>query len=213
MRAKIAIVTVSGKAYYQLVNELKQRRIFFSSLVPGEPIAPSIKAVITTDKEKSLLNHPNIIIYDPETEPSDAVNEAMRAIRDKEIYDEVIIGVDPGKTFGVAILGDGIVLKTEDGLSLEKTIDTILTGLKKNPGKILRVRIGSGIPKLAEELSRRLKIALPSNVAIEMVSEAGTSSLKTRCTQRKISDADSAVKIAAEKGNAQLRRKVHDPNG
>ncbi|MEM2111111.1 MAG: hypothetical protein QXX08_04445 [Candidatus Bathyarchaeia archaeon] len=208
MKAKIAVATVSGKAYYRLVNELKQKRVFFLSLVPGEPIAPSIKAVITTEKEKSLLNHPNIIIYDPETEPSDAVNEAVRMIRNKEIYDEVTIGVDPGKTFGVAILGDGVILKTEDGLSLEKTVDTILTGLKKNPGKVLRVKIGSGIPELAEELFRRLKIALPDNVAIEIVSEAGTSSLKTKGVQRKISDADSAAKIAAEKGNAQFRRKI-----
>jgi len=208
MKEKIAVATVSGKAYYRLVNELKQRDLLFLSLVPGEPVSSSIKVIITTEKEKPLMNHPNILTYDAEAEPSDIVDEALRLARSGELYEELTVGVDPGKTFGIAILGDRNIIRRDDGLSLEKTLETILTELKKNPAKTQRVKIGSGIPELAEELSRRLRIALPSNVAIETVSEAGTSFLKDRDIRRKLSDADSAVNIATKKGRVYLKGKT-----
>jgi len=208
MKEKIAVATVSGKAYYRLVNELKQRNLLFISLVPGEPVSSSINVVITTEKEKPLINHPNILTYDAEADPSDIVDEALRMVRSRELYEEVTVGVDPGKTFGIAILGDRNIIRREDGLSLEKTLETILTELKKNPAKTQRVKIGSGIPELAEELSRRLRIALPSNVAIETVSESGTSFLKDRDIRKKLSDAESALNIATKKGRVHLGRKT-----
>jgi len=48
MRTKIAVATVSGRAYYKLVKELKERGLVFLSLVPGEAIPSTIKVVVTT---------------------------------------------------------------------------------------------------------------------------------------------------------------------
>ena len=120
MKAKIAIATVSGRAYYKLVNELKQRGLLFLSLVPGESIPSTVKVVITTEKEKQLIRHPNIIIFDESTDPKNVISEAYRIASGKEVCQEVTIGVDPGKTFGVAILCDGKVLRAEERLSLEE---------------------------------------------------------------------------------------------
>jgi len=203
MRSRIAVATVSGKAYYLLVKELKQRDLPFLSLIPGESIPPSIKVVITTDKEKHSIEHGTILVYNVEDDPSRIIDEAIRIVQNKEVYEEVAIGVDPGKTFGIAVLGDGKVLKKKEGLTLEMAVDTILTELKKNPAKIQKVKIGNGIPELAEEVSSRLKIALPDNATIEIVSEAGTSSLRGNGFRKKISDADSAIEIAKKRGNVQ----------
>jgi len=207
MRSKIAVATVSGKAYYLLVNELKQRKLPFLSLIPGESIPPSIKVVITTDKEKPLVDHPNILVYDVNTDPSDTIDEAIRKIQSKEAYEEVTIGVDPGKTFGVAVLGDGKVLKKGEGLTLEIAVGTILTELKKNPARVQKVRIGNGIPELAEEIASRLNVALPENASIEMVSEARTSTFRDKSFRKKISDANSAINIAEKRGNMHSGRK------
>jgi len=206
MRSKIAVSTVSGKAYYKLVNELKQRRLPFLSLIPGEPIPPSIEVVITTDKEKASVGHRTVLVYNAEAEPSGIIDEAIRVIQSKEAYGELAVGVDPGKTFGVAVLGDGKILRKEEGLTLEMAIDTILTELKRNPAKAQRIKIGKGIPELAEEINRRLSRVLPKNVSIEMVSEAGTSTLRGKGFRRKMSDADSAMNIARKNSIAQPRR-------
>jgi len=199
MKAKIAIATVSGRAYYKLVNELKQRGLLFLSLVPGESIPSTVKVVITTEKEKQLIRHPNIIIFDESTDPKNVISEAYRIASGKEVCQEVTIGVDPGKTFGVAILCDGKVLRAEERLSLEETIDVILSALKENPANVHIIKIGDGVPKLAEELQERLRRVIADNVRIEIVSEKGTSHLVEESRGRKLSDADSAIRIAQKK--------------
>ena len=206
MTTEIAVATVSGKAYYRLVNELKRRRLPFLSRIPGDSIPASIKVTITTDKEKTLVDHPTVLIYDGETDPSQTIDEAVRVIQKKKVYEEVAIGVDPGKTFGIAVLGDGKVLKSEEKATLEMAIDSVLTELKKNPAKVQRVKIGDGMPELAEEIASRLNIALHDVVKVEIVSEAGTSTLRGKGFRRKISDADSAVRIASKNSNGQPRR-------
>ncbi len=207
MSAKIAVTTVSGKAYYRLVNELKKRKLPFLSLIPGESIPPSIRVAITTDKEKTVVDHPTVLIYDDESDPSKTIDEAVRVIQEKKVYGEVVIGVDPGKTFGIAVLGDGNVLKREEKPTLEMAIDTILTELKRNPAQVRKVKIGDGIPELAEEIANRLRIALPESTGIEKVSEKGTSTVRGKGFRRKMSDADSAVRIARKNSNVQPRRK------
>ncbi len=204
-RAKIAVATVSGKAYYKLVNELKDRDVPFLSLVPGDPIPQSIKVVLTTEKEKPVIDHQRILIYDAEKDPSDIISEALRIVMNKEVYEELVIGVDPGKTFGVAVLADGKTLRREELSTMEKTIDFILTELKRNPSKTQIIRIGKGLPNLAEEIASRLERSIPESVLIEMVDEKGTSSLKNSGFKKKLSDADSAIKIASKKGEIRLR--------
>lgn len=205
MRTQIAVATVSGRAYFKIVNKLKDMDITFLSLIPGEPVPPWIKVVITTESEKKLISHPKVLVYDAELDPSSIVGEALRTIMSKEIYEEMIVGVDPGKTFGVAVLADGKIIRREEGLSMEKAINLILDEFKNNPSKNQIVRIGRGLPETAEEIARRLEAAMPENILIEMVDENGTSTLKNKGFKRKLSDADSAIRIASKKGEPRLR--------
>ncbi|RJS85938.1 hypothetical protein CW702_00285 [Candidatus Bathyarchaeota archaeon] len=211
MRAKIAVATVSGRAYYKLVSELKERNIPFYSIVPGKPIPRSVKVVLTTEEEKPKIDHPNILTYNVSCEPAEVVNEAIRILQGKRIYDNVTIGVDPGNTFGVAVLCDGTVLKAEDGLTFEMALDEILKALKENPAKNQTVRIGGGVTVLAEELLRRLSRVLPESVNLEIVNEVGTSRPSGE-GGRKLSDADSAVMIAERKGQSYPGRENYDSN-
>jgi hypothetical protein len=43
MKEKVAVATVSGKAYFLLVNELKERGIEFLSVIPGETVPAEAK--------------------------------------------------------------------------------------------------------------------------------------------------------------------------
>jgi len=196
MRSEIAVATVSGKAYYWLVNELNKRGVPFLSLVPGEIIPPSIKVVITTKDEKRLIDHSSVLIYNPEEEPSAIIDEAIRIIQNKKAYEELIIGVDPGKNFGVAVLGDGNVLEKKEQLTQEMAINMILTAIKRYPARTRKIKIGDGMPEIAEDVASRLKIAIPEDTTIEIISEAGTSNIRSKGSWKKISDADAAVNIA-----------------
>ncbi|MEM2320988.1 MAG: hypothetical protein QXS79_03790 [Candidatus Bathyarchaeia archaeon] len=204
--AAIAVVTVSGKAYYKIVNDLKSRNIKFLSIVPGDPIPSFIRVVITTEGERHLINHTNVLAYNAEEDPSSIVDKAIQIVSGKEFYEELVIGVDPGKIFGVAVLGDGRTLKREEFSSMIEAVDFILTELSKVPSKIKRVRIGMGVPEIAEEIACKLDSVLPENVIIEIVSEEGTSTSKdSLLTKKKLSDADSAVRIALKEGKERSR--------
>jgi len=209
MKAKIALATVSGKAYYKLANELRERGLPFLSLTPRDQVPLDVKVVITTQKERGLITHPNTIVFEDEADPAIVVDEAVRVVQGKRSYDRVVVGVDPGKTFGIAILGDGNPLETVTCSSLEETVNTILKALSRVPAKINVVKIGDGSPVYTKELLRLLDEALLKETLIEIVSEVGTSHLaRETIRQRGERDVMSAMKIAERRGQVFSRRKT-----
>ena len=208
MKAKIALATVSGKAYYQLVKELKRRKLPFLSLTPRDEIPLYVKAVITTKEELDQISHPNVLVFSDEVGAEAVIDEAVRVVKGKRSYDKVVVGVDPGKTFGLAVLADGKVLETVACSSLEEIVNAILKTLERAPALVSVVRIGDGVPKYTKRLLHLLDRALPKEVAIETVSEAGTSHFMRETTHQGGSrDATSAIKIAERRGKSFRRRK------
>jgi hypothetical protein len=212
MRAKIAVATVSGKAYYLLVNELKKRGIDFLSLVPRESVPLDIEVVITTAAERHLVQHPRILVYEDKTNPAMVVDEAVRIIGGKKHYEIIVVGVDPGKTFGLAVLSDGNVLETITCSAIDETVSTILDVLGKLQSANRIVRVGSGAPSITTELLPLLDEVLSDDVAIEVVDEAGTSRfVGENLHKRGLRDAFSAVKIAERRGFQYQRKKEKRP--
>jgi len=208
MKAKIAVATVSGKAYYKLVNELKGRDIPFLSLTPRDPVPPSVKVVITTGKERQLITHLSVLIFNEEKDSATVVDEALRLVEGKKSYERVVIGVDPGKTLGLAVLGDGNVLETVTCSSLEETVNTVMKLLNRAPAAINVVKIGNGAPAYTKQLLNLLDEVLPEETAMEVVSEAGTSRFERKATHRREGkDVMSAIKIAERRGNIFHRKR------
>jgi hypothetical protein len=208
MKAKIAVATVSGKAYYKLVNELKSRELAFISLKPWDSVPLDIDVVITTEKERNLVKHPKVLTYEDSVDSAIIIDEATRLIQGKKSYERVVVGIDPGETFGVAILGDGNVVETFSCSSSGETVKAILQAFRKIPTLINVVKVGDA-PAYTRELLSLLDDTLPENVTIEIVSEAGTSHF-TRDTvhRRGIRDMMSATMIAGRTGQLYSRRKT-----
>src|SRR5512136_3098715 len=78
MKAKIALATVSGKAYYLIVNELKRKNLPFLSLIPGEAVPIEIEVVITTQDEMQLVNHKRLLVHREGMLVESLVNEASK---------------------------------------------------------------------------------------------------------------------------------------
>lgn len=208
MKAKIAVATVSGKAYYQLVNELKARGLPFLSLTPYDTIPIDIKVVITTENERKFVDHPKVVVFEETMDPATIVNEAIRSVKGKRNHDTMTVGIDPGKTFGIAVLSNGNVLETKIHSSIEQTVKAILEVFTKNPATTYIIKVGDGAPEYTSVLLSQLDAALPKDVAIEIVSEAGTSHFAKETVHRRgLRDAMSAVKIAERRGRPFQREK------
>jgi len=214
MKAKVAVATVQGKAYFLIVNELKERNIPFISLVPGETVPTEVKAVITTEKEKHRVNHEKVLVYDGETEPDSLVNEVVKILQGKEAYEKIVIGVDPGEVFGLAVIADGKVNETGNCFSIQEVLSKI-SGVIKNvdvASTAVSIKIGSGVPAY-KDLLETLDAALPPEVALEVVSEAGTNrSLDHNKHRRGLRDIASAIRIAGRAGHIYPRRKTNETN-
>ncbi|MCD6446453.1 hypothetical protein J7L49_06695 [Candidatus Bathyarchaeota archaeon] len=211
VKAKIAVATVSGKAYYLIVNELKRRNTSFLSLVPGEPVPLEIKVVITTEKEKARINHEKILVYKDGINMEALIEEALRIAQGKENYEKVVIGVDPGKVFGLAVLADGKVVRRENCFSVKEALNRIISIVKnfrKMQVSSIRVKIGNGVPEYKEKLLKVLDKALPLNVVLESVSEAGTNRYTSEEKHRRgMRDIVSAIRIAGRNGQIFQRRR------
>ena len=215
MKAKVAVATVSGKAYFLIVNGLRERNMAFLSLIPGDPVPAEVKVVITTEKEKHLINHERILVYDSETEPDTVVNEVVKILQGKESYEKIVIGIDPGEVFGLAVLADGRVNETENCFSVQEVLNKIKNIIKDIDvsSTVVSVRIGNGVPAY-KDLLETLDAALPPEVVLEVVSEAGTNRhINENKHRRGLRDIVSAIRIAGRVGYVYPRRKTDESNG
>lgn len=214
MKAKIAVATVSGKAYYLVVKELKKRDIPFLSLTPDERVPVEIKVVITTEEEKNLVKHDKVLTFKGGGNPEALINNAIRIVQGKDGYDEIVVGVDPGKIIGLAVLADGEIAETGNSFSVQDTLEKIkriLDNFKSDPMPSISVKIGDGVPKYQNKLLRVLDEKLPRNVELKIVSEAGTNRYSSDTKHRRgVRDIVSAVKIAGRRGRTFNRRNTDE---
>jgi hypothetical protein len=214
MKERIAVATVSGKAYYLIVNELRRKNVPFLSLTPQEPVPIEIKVVITTEEERKLVNHEKVFAYKAGVDPSAVVTEALQAVHGKESFEKIIIGVDPGEIFGLAVLAGGKVVETDNCYSVQETlrrIESIIQNLRNAPVASIIIRVGNGVPDCEEKLLHALDKALPSKVILESVREEGTDSCLNEAKHRRgLRDIVSAIQIAGRNGQTFQRRKTNE---
>jgi predicted RNase H-like nuclease (RuvC/YqgF family) len=130
MKAKVAVVTVSGKEYFLIVCELKKENLPFLSLVPGQIIPAEAKVVITTEKESSLIDHERILVFGKDSDIAEIVRDAKRIVEGKEIFEHIAIGIDPGQVLGVAVVADGKVIETTDCFSIREASEYVKRAIK-----------------------------------------------------------------------------------
>ena len=215
MKAKVAVATISGKAYFLLINELKNRNIEFLSIVPGDAVPAEAKVVITTEKEKHLVNHERTVVYSDAAAPSSVVNEAVKALQGKEAYETVVVGIDPGEVYGLAVVADGKVNETGNCFSAQEVAVKLENVIKEFDlaSTAVSVKIGNGVPAY-KTLIEILDAALPPEVALEVVSEAGTDRhIDEKKHRRGLRDIVSATRIAGRTGHVYSRRRTDEADG
>ena len=210
MKVKIAVATVNGRAYYELVTELYKKRLPFLSLKPWDEVPSNIKVVISTKEESSKVDHPTVLCYEQGSNPEAVIDEAVLKIQGKQGYRKIVVGVDPGDSCGIATLGDSKVIETKTAACVETAANLIADNVKRFSAEVTIVRIGDGTPEYTNSLVGLLDDCLPENVRVEIVKEAGTSHLPRRSVNRRVlRDTVSAIKIAGRTGQVFARKSAN----
>ncbi|MCP8306856.1 MAG: hypothetical protein H3Z49_07125 [archaeon] len=200
MQHEIAVATLDGRAYYKIMTMLREIGMQFDDVKPGESLSPNIKLVITTEKEKNLIDFEAVLSIEELGEDPYVFEEGIIKHLYSDLEDSIIIGIDPGKRIGIAVYYGQKEVIGEVLNSVDETIAKIVKLIENTHAKKKIIRIGDGKPKMAEniadELSRRLKDAI-----IELVDERGTSSLSKAKSNKKVArDQRSAMIIALRQG-------------
>jgi sugar-specific transcriptional regulator TrmB len=121
-----------------------------------------------------------------------------------------VIGIDPGEAIGLAVIADGKVIEEGNCFSTQEVINSIIKTIRNVNFSLtsVSVKIGNGVP-VYKELLEALDDALPPEVALEVVGEAGTNRpLKENKRSRGIRHISSAIQIAGRTGYIIQRRKA-----
>jgi hypothetical protein len=207
MRAKVAVATLQGKAYFLIVNALKEKNVPFVSLIPGQAIPALVKAVITTQAEKDKVSFDKILIFEgTEMELPRLITDVNRILQGKDAYENIVVGIDPGEVCGFAVVADGKVIYRENCFSVQEVVYKAREVLDTNLGvKGILIKIGNGVP-VFKELVETLDESLPQNVTLEIVDEAGTNLPLTRnIRSRRLRHIASAIRIASRNGKVYSR--------
>ena len=192
-----------------MVAELKNRKVQFITLRLLEPIPPNVKVVITTAEEADTVawEGEHTIIYD---DPISTVSRAIHAEKGYGPVGSMIIGIDPGRRPGIAVLtGDIVVAVHQVSVTeVEPLIRKIIHDYR--PTAVL-IRIGHGARLVTTQITNSL---LQAGLKVEMVDESGTTPHIGRDVHtHTLRDIIAAINIARIKGVPVGRQEVEPSKG
>lgn len=208
---RLALLTSDFALYHDLVRFLRERGLPFDSLAFGETPGPQVGAVLTSWRDalgKGLPGTLPIVVVpvaaDGREDLATAVAQGLRILEGVPGYHEVVVGIDPGKRPGVALLGDGRLLHTAQ-LFVPRDVGPLVRGLLTQfPSDRYVLRIGHGAPRERDDILGSLTGFERAEVRIELVDETGTTPRPGR-RQRLPPDVAAAVEIARTPGRPTPR--------
>lgn len=186
--------------YHRASEELKRRGINFATLEVGEEVPPGVSVVLTAPEDSGRVDFPVVVA---EEDSSLAVEKAVRLLKGfKERHERIVVGIDPGKTPGVAVVAgnravDAFMVASPE--EIRGVVDRVRT--IHSPEKLI-VRLGTGGGGYRQRILRSL-LEVPG-LEIEMVREDSTS----RGNARRERNAVAALSIALSKGTAPEGRQL-----
>ncbi|VVB85309.1 Uncharacterised protein [uncultured archaeon] len=194
--------------YHSIIEETRSRRLNILVLAPSKPIPPHVGVVITTEDESHNIDYSRdrIIIAD---KPQATVDKACSLLFGED-FEQLIIGIDPGKYPGIAVLGNGKTISVHH-VSAGEVCPLIKRIMREFKEKKLIVRIGH-VARLVR--SRIINDILDLGLAVEMVDETGTTPhLGKGVHGRVISDIIAAINIAKIKGKSVGKQFIEPSQG
>ena len=191
----IAIMTENFSMYYEIIKILKSDSQPFLSLSFDSKIPPNVGVIITDKSEKEKVKFDQVVEVDQDYQR--AVDEAKKALSGKDMFSNLIIGIDPGIRPGIAVLGDGEVIRGFQVDSPEGATEIVKQVTELYQAQEVRIRIGHGAPTYRNRIINAL---FSLKIPIEIVNETNT----TRNVDW--DDIRAAVDIALSKGY-----QIHSP--
>ncbi|MFB6191815.1 MAG: hypothetical protein ABEI11_00665 [Haloarculaceae archaeon] len=197
----IVVATDDFEVYHEVVGELRDRRVEFTTVEPDDPLPDGDAEVVVTGPDDPAPEGVPVVRAAP-GEPRRAVEEALSVVRGET--GRTVVGVDPGERPGIAVLVGGTVVAAFH-VPLADAAEVVRRETEGAPDPL--VRIGDG----ARLQGARLVDAL-DDVPVELVDETGTTPYLGRGA-RGMGDVLAAANIARLDGERVDSRDVEPTPG
>ena len=195
----IVVATADFEVYHEVVSELRERGVRFTTREPGAELPEDVTVAIVGPEDE----HPSIrtIRADPE-QPRRAVEGALSVLRGGE--GRTVVGIDPGDRPGIAVLsGETVVAAFQ--VSVEEVPAVVAREVEGAVDPV--VRIGDGARLRGAAIVDELE-----DVPVELVDETGTTPYQGTGV-RGMGDVLAAVNIARLEGEEIESRDVEPTAG
>ena len=196
--------------YEDVVSRLRDRQVPFITLRLTDPIPNNVKVVITTADEAPEIRWEgrHMVIYD---DPHGTVDRAVNALRGNgQHFDSLIIGIDPGRRPGIAVLHGGMVIAVYQ-VGVTEVEPLIRKIAREYQATVSTIRIGSGARLMTAQIINTL---LEGGFKVELVDETGTTPyVGKNIHTSQVRDIIAAINIARIKGEPVGRREIEPSKG
>jgi len=161
------------RRYIYVTRYLRERGIPYT--VPDSLDELRSTDIVYTDNysvHRDIADRVYKVVYNRECSRK-SIEKAILALRDREEYNLVSIGVDPGSEYTVVIICDGEVVEWRHIGSKEEAIEYIVEAIEGFPSRNYEVKIGMGGDGVL--LAGLVKERLGSRATVEVVDESESS--------------------------------------
>lgn len=195
--------------YHSIIEEARSRRLNLVVLTPYQPIPAHVGVIITTEDESEKIDFDRDSMIIADGRPQTAIDRALSLLFGED-FERIIIGIDPGKYPGVAVLGDGKTISVHH-VSAGEVCPLIKRIIKDHKDKKIIVRIGHGARLIRSQLINGI---LDLGLQVEMVNETGTTPHLGKGVQgRVVSDIIAAINIAKIQGKIVGKQFIEPSDG
>jgi hypothetical protein len=199
----IVVATADFEVYHDLVGELRDRSLEFTTVEPGTNYPAETRVLLTSAAESLTPPTADVpVVHANPDAPRAAVDEVVAMLNDAS--GRTVIGIDPGEQPGIAVLvGDTVTA------AFQVPTDEVATQVHAELEDAVNplIRIGDG----ARLAGSRIVDDLPA-VPVELVDETGTTPY-LGSGARGMDDVLAAVNIARRSGERIQRREIEPTDG
>lgn len=159
-----------------IAEALKEAGIPFDVLEPNDPSLYTVDVIVTTKEETEKFRAlRRVKVIEAEACKVSTVAKVILALQGRTKFRELLVGIDPGRSYGLAFVADSAIL----GLHVHHEAEEVIREIKEVVGaeifeKVV-IKIGGGSPEHRNRVLSLVKEHL-RDIEVKLVSEEGSSS-------------------------------------
>ena len=136
---RVGIFTLDFKFYHDIITDLRKWKIPFTSLESMSDIPRDVSVILSSEKDERF--------WDKQINARDStygIRNSLPLPMNREVFDEVIIGLDPGPYPGIAVVADNVLTEAYETPMIDLVRKEVMEIKESYRYRKISIKIGDG---------------------------------------------------------------------